>query len=138
MSATGRCLCGAVSYTAEDVHDEIHSCHCNMCQRWTGGPALAASVSAVSFQGEESISRFVSSEWAERGFCKQCGTNLFYYLKEGGQYMLWMGTFDDKAAFKLAGEIFIEEKPVAYDFSGEHPRLTGADFFASLQPQNDD
>ncbi|MGB5621125.1 MAG: GFA family protein [Gammaproteobacteria bacterium] len=133
MATTGHCLCGAVTYTAEEVQTDIHSCHCGMCRRWTGGPAFAASVGKVTFQGEENITRYDSSAWAERGFCNRCGTNLFYRLKEANHYVLWMGTFDDPAQFKLAGEIYIEEKPPAYDLAGDHPRLTGEEFVASLQ-----
>ncbi len=133
MNANGHCLCGAVTYTAEGVDTDMHSCHCGMCRRWSGGPAFAASVGSVTFEGEENITRFDSSEWAERGFCNKCGTNLFYRLKEKDHYMMWMGTFDDPAPFKLAGEIYIDEKPAAYDLAGEHPRLTGEEFLASIQ-----
>jgi hypothetical protein len=137
MSATGRCLCGSVTFSAEDVHNHIHSCHCNMCQRWNGGPAFASPVGSIQFNDEEQIARYSSSDWAERGFCKHCGSNLFYRLKQGDQYFVAMGTFDDLAAFKLAGEIYIDEKPGAYNFAGDHPRMTGAEFVASMQQNLD-
>lgn len=137
MAATGRCLCGAVTYTAQGVDSDVHSCHCDMCRRWSGGPGMAASVASVEFQGVDDIARYDSSEWAERGFCRRCGTNLFYRLKAADHYVLWMGTFDDQTPFRLAGEIYIEEKPASYDFAGDHPRLTGAEFMASLQPKAD-
>lgn len=133
MSATGHCLCGAITYTAENIETDIHVCHCSMCRRWTGGPAFAASAGKVDFVNEQLITRFDSSEWAERGFCSRCGTNLFYRLKESNHYMLWMGTFDDQESFRMAGEIFVDEKPAAYCFSGDHPRMTGDEFMASLQ-----
>ena len=136
MSASGQCLCGAVTYTAQAIDTEVHSCHCSMCRRWSGGPGFAASVGKVEFTGEENIARFDSSGWAERGFCKTCGTNLFYRLRETDHYVIWMGTFDDQAQFKLAGEIYIDEKPASYEFAGDHPRLTGEEFMASLQNDN--
>ncbi len=120
MSKTGKCLCGAVQFKAENVEPHVHACHCSMCRRWNGGPALAVFVGSVSFSGEESIGRYASSDWAERGFCKQCGSNLFYFLKPE-QYILWAGSFDDQN-FDLDGEIFCAEKPEWYDFSGDHPR----------------
>ncbi len=49
---------------------------------------------------------------------------------------MWLGTFDDQAQFKLAGEIYIDEKPASYEFAGDHPRLTGEEFMASLQNDN--
>jgi hypothetical protein len=137
MSAKGQCLCGAVTFTAEDVDTHIHSCHCSMCRNWSGGPLLAASVGAVTFKGEDEIRRYPSSDWAERGFCGRCGSNLFYRLKEPDHYVLCMGAFDDESVFELAGEIYIDEKPPGYSFAGDHPRQTGEEFMASmgLQPE---
>lgn len=136
MTATGHCLCGAVSFTAEDVETDIHTCHCSMCRRWAGGPGFAAGVGSVQFSGEELITRYDSSTWAERGFCSRCGSNLFYRLKDADHYILQMGTFDDQSPFKVSGEIYIDEKPAGYDLAGDHPRMTGEEFMASLQ-QND-
>lgn len=133
MNAKGRCLCGAVTFNASEIDPGIHCCHCDICRRWTGGPALSVSVGQVSFDGDANIQRYDSSEWAERGFCGQCGTNLFYRLKEADHYILWMGTFDDPGSFTLGSEIYIDEKPALYDFSGNHPRMTGEEFMASLQ-----
>ncbi len=133
MSATGQCLCGAVRFEAEGVDTHIHSCHCNICRNWSGGPLLAAGVASVRFSGEEHISRYDSSEWAERGFCARCGSNLFYRLKEADHYILCMGAFTDETPFELAGEIYVDEKPPGYAFAGEHPRQTGEEFMASLQ-----
>jgi len=41
----------------------------------------------VSFAGEENVAVYKSSDWAERGFCKQCGTHLFYRF-HGNQHMM--------------------------------------------------
>ena len=133
MNHTGRCLCGAVSFDAQGVEQDLHGCHCSMCRRWSGGPALAVSVESVTFKGGEHIQRYDSSEWAERGFCRRCGSNLFYRLKAQDHYILQLGAFDDQSGFRLVGEIFIDEKPPGYAFGGEHPRQTGAEFLASMQ-----
>ncbi len=124
MDGSGQCLCGAVTFSANDVETHVHACHCSMCRRWNGGPALAASVGSVSFTGEENVGRYESSEWAERGFCKQCGSNLFYFLKPGERYIMWAGAFNEQP-FSMDGEIFFEEKPAWYNFAGDHPRHEG-------------
>ncbi|MEQ8858379.1 MAG: GFA family protein [Pseudomonadales bacterium] len=132
MSATGKCLCGAVRFTADGVEPHVHACHCSMCRAWSGASMLAATVGSVAFDGEENLVRFDSSEWGARGFCGRCGSNLFYHLKPADTYMMCMGAFDDQSAFELAGEIYIDAKPPGYAFSGEHPRQTGEEFLASL------
>ena len=131
-SANGRCLCGAVIFAAQEVETHFHTCHCDMCRNWSGGPLLAAKAKSVRFGGEENIRRFSSSDWAERGFCSRCGSNLFYHLKGGEGYVLCLGAFADESAFELAGEIYVDKKPPGYSFAGEHPRQTGAEFMASL------
>ena len=46
---TGQCLCGAVKSEGRGT-PEIAICHCDMCQKWHGGPSLA-----VRFEGGLSI-----------------------------------------------------------------------------------
>ena len=109
---TGRCLCGAVTYTAQDVEQEFKACHCGMCRRWSGGPAFAVSTQvAWEFGGEENIRRYDSSPVGGTGFLRRgCGSNLFYRLKPGGTPILWMGTLDDQAGCRLVGEIYVDAK----------------------------
>jgi hypothetical protein len=131
----GRCLCGAVTFTAEEVEVEHHACHCGMCRRWAGGSGFfAASAKHVSFTGEAQLGRYKSSDWAERGFCKTCGSTLFYFLIPTKSYAMSVGAFDDPSAFRLAREIFIDRKPPGYAYAGDHERWTEAETFARLTP----
>src|SRR5690625_3920515 len=78
----GECLCGSVRVTAQPKTNQFGACHCGICSQWGGGPLLAVECEdRVSFEGDSHIGIYASSEWAERGFCKQCGTHLFYRLK---------------------------------------------------------
>jgi len=132
---TGRCLCGNVAFTASNVELEHHVCHCAMCRRWGGSPFFGIHVGEVIFSGEENIVRFDSSEWAARGFCGTCGTNLFYFMKADNRYSICAGAFDDQSGFTLTNEIFIDHKPPGYRFSGNLPSLTEAEAIAKYMPQ---
>lgn len=133
---SGRCLCGAVTFAAEDAAAEYSACHCGMCRRWSGGaPFFAVRAKAVTFASEELVGRYASSAWAERGFCKRCGTTLFYFLKPTGAYMMSVGAFDDQERFRLSLEIFVDRKPQGYDLAGSHPRWTEAETFERLAPK---
>lgn len=134
MRLGGKCLCGAVQFTADDVETHHHACHCGMCRRWAGGPLFVASTSSVTFASTANLGRYESSPWAERGFCKTCGTTLFYFLKPTQTYMMSVGAFDDQAPFQLVREIFIDHKPEGYAFAGDHPRWTEAETLAKLAP----
>ncbi len=127
----GTCLCGAVCVTAKTKGNGIGACHCTMCQKWGGGTLLAVECeSDVDLAGAEHVSTFSSSEWAERGFCQKCGTHLFYRLKQEGHYAIPVGLFDGGDEWKLAEQIFIDQKRSFYSFAEKTKDLTGEEVFA--------
>lgn len=140
MDRTGKCLCGAVTYTAKDLKAEISACHCGMCRRWSGGALLATTTRDVTWQGEDKITTFKSSDWAERAFCSVCGTNLFYRITAPGPHLgtvaLLYGTLDDQSGFTMVTEWFIDKKPDSYTFAGERKQLTEAEVFAAFASAN--
>jgi len=126
----GHCLCGQVVITAKKASSEVGACHCKTCRRWGGGPFMEIECGTeVDFEGEGNISVFDSSKWAERGFCRNCGTHLFYRLKESGQHMIPVGLFEDAADLVFEGQVFIDEKPAYYEFSNKTKNLTGEELF---------
>lgn len=103
-----------------------------MCRRWTGGPAFAAVVGGVDWEGAEHIGRFGSSDWGERGFCTRCGSHLFYRFVPRDDYYLYVGAFADDAAFQLVGEIYVDVQPPGYRFADGLERISGDDFVAQF------
>ncbi len=136
MKRAGQCLCGAVTFTACDVTDEVHACHCKMCQRWAGGMLMAVTVPAkdIIWTGEEHIGRMTSSEWAERGWCTKCGSGLFYRITAEGPYAgnheIPLGLFDDANGFRLTREIFVDRKSDSFELVGQHHMMTEAEVLA--------
>jgi len=133
---TGGCLCGGVRFHIREPISGYGACHCDMCRRWAGGPYLATDCGTdVTFEGEANIGRFKSSEWAERGFCKICGSNLFYRITGSGQYLMSVGTFDNQDGLQMKSQVFIDEKPDGYDFANETRNMTGEEVFALYAPK---
>ena len=132
------CLCGRVRLEAKNISTHVHACHCSMCRKWGGGPLLAVDCGTeVTFHGEENISVYDSSEWAERGFCNHCGSHLFYKLKANGQYVVPAGLVDTSTSdFSFEGQIFIDEKPSWYYFGNDTETMTGAEVFAKYAPSD--
>ncbi|QFT84350.1 Glutathione-dependent formaldehyde-activating enzyme [Halomonas sp. THAF12] len=138
MTLTGRCLCGAVALEVQASRQNIGACHCQMCRTWGGGPLLALeSVSSVRLEGEDSVSVFASSDWAERAFCRHCGTHLFYRLKTGEHYAVPAGLVDVGQAWTFDSQIFIDEKPPWYAFANDTRNLTGREVFEAFQRSDD-
>lgn len=80
--------------------------------------------SNVVIEGEENVQVFASSDWAERGFYRVCGTHLFYRQKDPVQYMLPVGLFGPEDTFVFEKEIYVDSKPDYYDFANKVKRLT--------------
>lgn len=136
----GQCVCGAITFVASNAGDAVGACHCRTCRRWSGGPFVEIDCGAdVSFQGISHISVFNSSDWAERGFCSQCGTHLFYRIKETSQHIMPVGLFDldDEQNLTFERQVFVDEKPAYYSFANNTEELTGEQVFAMFGPTED-
>ena len=137
-SSVGRCLCGAVEIKLTDEHKAVGVCHCSMCRRWGSGPNMAIDVGKdIEINGDDNITHYRSSEWAERAFCKTCGSNLYYRVVETGDHVVCAGILDDQGDLTLKSQIFIDDKPDFYAFANDTKNLTGAEVFAMYAPQND-
>lgn len=120
-----QCLCGAVSLeTAENR--ELHACHCGKCRVWGSGASFTLAAQSPEITGSEHIAHYHSSEWAQRCFCKHCGTHLF--VKVGNDYYINAGLFADNAGFETTSQIFIDCKAPYYDLANDTPKLTEAEF----------
>ncbi|WP_318841326.1 GFA family protein [Pectobacterium brasiliense] len=111
---------------------EVGVCHCGMCQTWGGGPLMAVECKdpAIKIEGEENITVWQSSEWAERAFCRVCGTHLFYRLRGTDAYEIPAGFFADEANKKMVTQIYIDNKPSYYSFAEKTPMLTEQEVIA--------
>ncbi|MDJ0647507.1 MAG: GFA family protein [Xenococcaceae cyanobacterium MO_188.B19] len=130
----GSCLCGGVKISTTNINHHIGACHCSMCRKWGGAALLAVECdNSISFEGEENITIYQSSAWAERGFCNKCGSHLFYRLKEKNHYYVPVGIFDNDESLVFDLEVFIEEKPKYYTFSNETKKMTGEELITMFQ-----
>jgi hypothetical protein len=89
---------------------------------------------SVTFKNEDRIGRFRSSEWAERGFCKECGSNLFYHIVGSDDYQISAGLLDDQSTLKMSLQVFIDSKPKFYALENKTEMMTGAEVFAMYAP----
>ena len=132
---TGKCLCGVVSFEIEADAVAIGACHCDMCRRWAGGPYMGLHLDGdVAFRGEDAIGVYRGSQWAERGFCKSCGSALFWRMQDRSQIVIAGGLLDDPSDFQLGMQVYIDEKPAFYSFAEETPVMTGAEIEAMYAP----
>jgi hypothetical protein len=134
LNFEGKCMCGAVKFSATAKKPSVVACHCDMCRRWSAGPFMALDCQTVTFDGSENIGRIRSSDWAERGFCTKCGSNLFYHIVESSAYQIAAGLFDDQSMLRMSLQVFTDCRPEFYEFANETKMMTGAEVMAMFAP----
>jgi hypothetical protein len=135
-AVSGGCLCGAVRFTATLKNHELGVCHCSMCRKWAAGPFFAMECEGtVKIADASQLGAYRSSEWAERCFCKQCGSVLFYRLVGKDFSAVSAEAIDDKSGLAFTSQIFIDDKPAYYDFANKTHNMTGAEVFAAFAPK---
>lgn len=101
LPVTGGCQCGAVRYALRAAPGHAHLCHCRMCQKAMGNYfAPWAIVPEEAFAlTRGTLGLFRSSDYVERGFCRDCGTPLtFRYLEGQAAISITLGSLDDPSA----------------------------------------
>ncbi len=129
VALQGKCLCGACRFTAEP-EAEAGACHCGMCRQWSGGVFLGVACAALSFDAGAPVKVYGSSDWGERVFCGECGSNLAWRSKDGKTAIVSIQAFPDPGAFPVVSEIFVDSKPASYALAGDTKKLTGAEVMA--------
>lgn len=82
MKLEGQCFCGKIKYEIDLPLKFVAHDHCSICRRISGAPFVTwAGVQENQFHllsGEESLKKFKTTADAEREFCSNCGSHLFF------------------------------------------------------------
>jgi hypothetical protein len=112
--ATGRCLCGAVTYEVRGPLRDILVCHCVECRRWSGYVgAFSATRDEHLVIGDTRALRWIQSPasdlHARRGFCAECGSSLFWDSPQRDRVSIAAGTLDRPTGLRIAGHIYTHQ-----------------------------
>jgi hypothetical protein len=124
----GSCLCGAVRLEIQEPLEHApEACHCSQCRKHTGTYLIATNVrrSALTVLGEESVTWYRSSDTVERGFCRVCGSTLFWRPNMPGY--AWtsvaLGCIDTPLSLRVAKHTFVGNKGGYYEINDGAPQL---------------
>ena len=124
---SGSCLCGAVAYEVTGKLRNAIGCHCTQCRKVTGHYLAASAADHGDFRltRDDGLAWYRSSEAARRGFCRICGSTLFWQ-GDGRDYIaIAAGSLDAPTDIHLEGHIFCADKGDYYDVSDgdyQHPQ----------------
>ncbi len=125
--AEGGCLCGAIRYrvSAGDIPESGY-CHCRVCQRQSGAPALAWFAAAPGrlaiLKGAPKIYR--ASDTARREFCGDCGTYIIFREDDPAATLsINTATLDDPALVPPQFHIWRESRIGWFETADDAPRF---------------
>ncbi|MEX0582343.1 MAG: GFA family protein [Sneathiella sp.] len=120
----GGCLCGAVRYDVNGPLRKVSYCHCGQCQKSSGHyfAATGAARSDFTLTEDRGLKWYKSSPWAERGFCSECGSNLFWRMKDEDNISILAGSIDGNAGLEAEAHIFVKDKKDYYEITDGLPQ----------------
>lgn len=99
-------------------------CHCSRCRRSHGH---AAAYTAVAREGLELLEdrglAWYVADGRERGFCRECGSSLFWLRAGSGTVSIAAGTLDQPTGLITAAHIFVDSKGDYYEIVDDLPRF---------------
>lgn len=120
---TGSCLCGAVRIGVRGALRGVLYCHCTQCRKQTGHFYAATQVadSALTVSGEHHVTWYEASDRARRGFCRACGSALFWKENGSDSISILAGAFDRPSGLRAEAHIFAADKGDYYDLDDGLP-----------------
>lgn len=120
----GGCACGAVRFHFRGKPGPVVACHCSQCRRQTGLYFASADVArdSLTIDGMESVRWYQSSDVAERGFCSNCGSGLFWQRSGAPVVSILAGAFDQPSGLVFGYHIYCADKGDFYQITDDAPQ----------------
>jgi hypothetical protein len=118
-SVAGRCECGAVRFTVAGPMREVVNCHCGQCRRFHGhiGAYTNCALADLSFAEQRGLRWYQSSSVARRGFCRECGSSLFWRRIDSETISVAAGCLDAPTGLRTVRHIFTAHRGDYYEIA---------------------
>lgn len=127
---TGGCLCGRVRFRVTGPLADVIACHCRQCRRMSGHFCAATAAPRDAFEITEAagLAWYESSQTSRRGFCRECGSSLFFDHGPDEPIGITAGSLDGDPGLRLAAHIYVDEAGGYYALGDEAERFEGAEW----------
>ena len=121
----GRCDCGKVRFEVDTVRKTVTICHCGQCRRTSGHvwASTHAAFAELRFTADEGLTWYESSSFAKRGFCRFCGSSLFYRTNDEAGIGIAAGCLDAPTGLEVSKHIFVKDKGDYYDICDDAEQI---------------
>lgn len=122
---SGSCLCGAVRFRTRGPLRGVVYCHCSQCRRQTGHfvAATASSDADIEIEEADTLAWYGASDVAKRGFCRICGSLLFWKHNELDTISIMAGSFEKPSGLSGESHIFVGDKGDYYSIDDGLPQF---------------
>jgi len=120
----GSCLCGKVTFQVDGPLSNVSACHCGQCRKNSGHHWASCEAFDADFRitSDDTPGWYQASADAKRGFCKNCGSFLFWKHLNEDKLSISMSAFDTPTGLKLQRHIFVADKGDYYDIADGLPQ----------------
>lgn len=125
---SGSCLCGAVRFSTKGALRGVVYCHCSQCRKQSGLYYAATNVADtnIDIRGLDNVTWYAASDLARRGFCRNCGSLLFWKHNQLDEISVMAGAFEQPSGLKGECHIFVAGKGDYYSIDDGLPQFEGA------------
>ncbi|NVD38723.1 GFA family protein [Ensifer sp. HO-A22] len=122
---SGSCLCTAVRFKTRGELRKLIFCHCTQCRKQTGLYYAATNVldRDLELEGAEDVTWYRSSDGAQRGFCRHCGSALFWKADGLDYTSIMAGAFEKPTDLKPGYHIYCADKGDFYGIDDGLPKF---------------
>ncbi|MEL6946724.1 MAG: GFA family protein [Pseudomonadota bacterium] len=96
------------------------ACHCSQCRKQSGHFTAATDTadSALTVHDADGLLRwYAASEDAQRGFCSQCESSLFWKANGSHKTSILAGSLHGETGLTLERHIYVSDKGDYYDLN---------------------
>ena len=125
MGIKGSCECQGVVFELIGELRDVVFCHCSQCRKTSGHFWAATQVSKANLNLIKAISLswYNSSDEARRGFCRVCGSSMFYERKGIDKISVSAGSLETPTSLDRMRHIYVASKGDYYDISDDLPQF---------------
>jgi len=106
----------------------VLNCHCGKCRRFNGhiGAYTATRRENLIITRDDGLKWYesISDETPSvyRGFCKECGSSLFWDPRESDKVSVAAGSIDEPTNLKTSRHVWVSQKADYYEIDDDLPR----------------
>ena len=128
VAATGGCLCGRVRFEVLGELLSVINCHCSKCRRFHGNFSAYTSTPRENLvlKREDGLHWYRSTQDetpnVHRGFCRECGSSLFWDPRGKRNISIAAGALDPPTRLETTRHVWVSQKGDYYEITDGLPQ----------------